>query len=377
MSLDEWITATQACIRLGVRKQTLYAYASRKLMRVRADPEEGRRSLYYRLDVEQLAETHSRSRKRSDVASGSIKWGDPVLPTAISGIKNGTLWFGDAPATTLAKTATLEEIAARHLGTTLVGDFPLGKSQAGDSPLARGLARLSAIAPNAPPIASRGREALVRDAGQLLAEFADALIGPGMGPLHNRLATLWDLNAQDADVLRCALVLLSDHELNPSTFAVRVCASTGASLAACALAGLATLSGPKHGGVAGKTREALQQGHDGRFAEFVAQHASMTPYEYGFGHPLYPQGDPRAAMILSRLAPPSDKVQTLKAMSALLGHAPNIDAALASITLAYDLPDDAAFTLFALARITGWIGHAIEQAQNGQIIRPRARFLQN
>jgi citrate synthase len=70
-------------------------------------------------------------------------------------------------------------------------------------------------------------------------------------------------------------------------------------------------------------------------------------------------------------------MQTLTAMSALLGHAPNIDAALASITLAYDLPDDAAFTLFALARITGWIGHAIEQAQNGQIIRPRARFLQN
>ncbi len=44
------------------------------------------------------------------------------------------------------------------------------------------------------------------------------------------------------------LVLLADHELNPSAFAARVAASTGASLAAAALAGLATLTGPRHGG---------------------------------------------------------------------------------------------------------------------------------
>ena len=51
-----------------------------------------------------------------------------------------------------------------------------------------------------------------------------------------------------AEAIRRALVLLADHELNASTFAARVAASTGASPAACLLAGLATLSGPRHGG---------------------------------------------------------------------------------------------------------------------------------
>ena len=59
------------------------------------------------------------------------------------------------------------------------------------------------------------------------------------------------------EVIRQALVLLCDHELNPSTFAVRVCASTGTSLPAALLAGMATLSGTRHGGVAGATMQAV------------------------------------------------------------------------------------------------------------------------
>ncbi|MFM8375003.1 MAG: citrate/2-methylcitrate synthase, partial [Phenylobacterium sp.] len=70
------------------------------------------------------------------------------------------------------------------------------------------------------------------------------------GPIHLRLAKAWRLGpgGPGADLIRRALVLLADHELNPSAFAARVAASTGASLAACALAGLAALSGPRHGG---------------------------------------------------------------------------------------------------------------------------------
>ncbi|RYF99717.1 MAG: hypothetical protein EON94_10810, partial [Caulobacteraceae bacterium] len=62
-------------------------------------------------------------------------------------------------------------------------------------------------------------------------------------PLHVRLAQGWE-RPEAADAIRRALVLLADHELNASTFAARVTVSTGASLWAGTMAGLAALSGP-------------------------------------------------------------------------------------------------------------------------------------
>ncbi|WP_306790735.1 citrate/2-methylcitrate synthase, partial [Escherichia coli] len=65
---------------------------------------------------------------------------------------------------------------------------------------------------------------------------------------HEQVARAWQLGAEGAAIIRAAMVLLADHESNASAFAVRVIASTGASLAACLLGGLGALSGPLHGG---------------------------------------------------------------------------------------------------------------------------------
>src|SRR3712207_9493450 len=73
-------------------------------------------------------------------------------------------------------------------------------------------------------------------------------------PYTTLFRSAWGLDAAGADLLRRALVLCADHELNPSTFSVRVVAGTGASLAACALAGLAALTGPLHGAVTHSVR---------------------------------------------------------------------------------------------------------------------------
>ncbi len=54
--------------------------------------------------------------------------------------------------------------------------------------------------------------------------------------------------------MRTAMVLLVDHELTSSAFATRIAASTGASLPACLLAGLTTLSGPLHGDASGRVK---------------------------------------------------------------------------------------------------------------------------
>jgi citrate synthase len=102
----------------------------------------------------------------------------------------------------------------------------------------------------------------------------------------------------------------------------------------------------------------------------------------GFGHPLYPDGDPRARALLQRLRESSPRSPALalanaasKAAFELLGEYPTIDFALAILTRALHLPPGSALTLFALGRTAGWIGHALEQYRTGELIRPRARYI--
>src|SRR5690606_14667129 len=97
--------------------------------------------------------------------------------------------------------------------------------------------------------AGRGAASLRREAAALLNELVDAVAGPGPRLLlHQRLARAWKADERAAQLIRRALVLSADHELDAATFAARVAAGAGASLAAAALAGLSTLSGPQLGG---------------------------------------------------------------------------------------------------------------------------------
>jgi len=210
----------------------------------------------------------------------------------------------------------------------------------------------------------------------LLEAAADAVAGSiGDGPIHQRLGAAWNLDASGADLVRRALVLLADHELNASTFAVRVAASTGSSLAAASLAGLAALSGPLHGGMAARVEmfvdEAQRRGAAKAVAERLAQ-GSATP---GFGHPLYPDGDPRAAALLDAFKVPALLADLRRETEAATGQAPNIDFALVAMARTLALPADAPFSLFAVGRMAGWHAHAIEQLQTGKLIRPRARYV--
>ena len=103
------------------------------------------------------------------------------------------------------------------------------------------------------------RGALAVEAVALLDLVADAAAGgPGEGAIHDRIAMAWG-RPEAADFIRRQLVLLADHELNASTFAARVTASTGTSLAASALSGLCALSGPLHGGMAGRVINLVEE----------------------------------------------------------------------------------------------------------------------
>lgn len=377
MNVRDWIDARSACALLGVRPQTLYAYVSRGLVRARSDSGDARRSLYARLDLEALVRQHRRPRARAEVAEAAIRWGDPVLATAISDVRDGQLWFGARRAEECADGMTLEQVAAHHCG---VADFLTAESSlppAGPGPIARVLHLLASQAATAVPMSGSQRLAIASQGAALLPAVTDALLGcRGSGPVHIRFCKAWGLNDTATEAVRRALVLLSDHELNPSSFAVRVCASTGSSLPAALLAGMATLTGPRHGGVAQMAELALQAAIAGPVGieRFLQENRSQSPYGYGYGHPLYPAGDPRARDLIAVLPADSPAVAGVEALAERLDIPPNIDAALAALVLVHRLPAAAGFVLFGAGRMTGWIAHAIEQVLGGEIIRPRARY---
>ena len=380
MPQDDWITAEAAQTRLGVRAQTLYAYVSRGRIQVRPDPKDSRRSHYRAADIAALTERKSRSRKVSDVAAGAISWGEPVLASEITTVSNGRLYYRGRDAIRLAETETLEAVARLLRGGHGAALKRTERPRPPQVPDMRTRAYLGLAARAAvdPPARGRAALALAIEAATLLDVLTDAIAGDvGGGAIHNRLAFAWGLGpgGPGADLLRRILVLVADHELNASAFAARVAASTGASLAAAALAGLATLSGPRHGGAtAAVTKfaaEAESEGPNAAIASRLLDDRALP----GFGHNLYPDGDPRAAALLAQFTPPPGLLRLQHAVGTITGLAPNVDFALVAACDALKLPRDAPFSLFAVARCAGWIAHAIEQGHADTLIRPRARYI--
>src|SRR5580693_6977721 len=131
--MTDWLNADEALSRLRVRPQTLYAYVSRGRLRAESDPAEPRRSRYRASDVAALAERKARGRKASDVAVGAIAWGEPVLASAITAVRDGRLYYRGQDAVRLAQGATLEEVAR-----LLRGGLGLPPDEAPDAPAGPG-----------------------------------------------------------------------------------------------------------------------------------------------------------------------------------------------------------------------------------------------
>ncbi len=363
---------------LGVSRQTLYAYVSRGLVRAEPAPGDPRRSLYDRRDLDRLVERRRRGRARKDVAAAAVRFGEPVLASAITRIGDDLFYRGQNAAV-LAGSASLEEVAALLWGGPCVLAPPVQAPlfAASTSPIGRCLIAVAADATLAPPSWGRAEDALFGEAARLLRRAAEAIAGSdGTGPIHAVFARAWGLDARGADLVRRALVLCADHELNPSTFAVRVVAATGASLAACVLAGLAALTGPSHGAFTDRVRAVVTEPGTLRdphqtFAARLARGEQLP----GFGHRLYPGGDPRAADLLAALGPHEQWDKLIAAGEELTGQRAMIDVAMVALEHRLGLPLGAAMSLFAAGRVAGWIAHALEQRKDQPLIRPRARYV--
>lgn len=152
--------------------------------------------------------------------------------------------------------------------------------------------------------------------------------------------------------------------------------------------GLAALQGVKHGRSTERVEALLQEVADpDRAREVIAGRlkrgeAGLGWGLPGFGHPLYPGGDPRGRLLLNLVestyrSEPSLELALAVAGQAgsLLGEFPNLDFGLVVLARALNLPAGAPITLFALGRTIGWIGHVMEQYASDRLIRPRARYV--
>jgi citrate synthase len=393
---SEWISSAEAARQLGVSSATLYAYVSRGLLR--SEGTTGRRERRYRADdIARLKRRRAVGRKAESIAANALDFGTPVLESSLTLIENGRLYYRGHDAARLARSSSLEQVAqllwdcddrpfgAKNLPAMSAALRAAWNATPTLSMIDRCLILLPAAARWDHPSWVEDRSAMLETGARILRLLAAAVTaGPASAlPIHEQLAAAWQVPADRVPLLRAALVLSADHEFNASTFAARVVASTGAHLYGATVAGLAAIGGPRHGGLTRRVAnlfDNLGKADDPEveLARLVRDHARIP----GFGHPLYPDGDIRAATLLGLLrellprSPERAFAEWVEEAAARLTHAePNIDFAIVALERVLGLPHDSALGLFLLGRTVGWIAHALEQAATGTLIRPRARYI--
>jgi citrate synthase len=389
-------TAKDAAEALGVTKATLYAYTSRGQLRSEPVPGQPRERRYYREDIDRLRERKEMRQDPGKAAARGLHWGSPVLDSGITLIQDGHLYYRGQDALKLAESASLEDVAALLWeAEPTEGERLFGAAAGTSAPLSTrlrafsrdALTRMQASLPVAGAADRKAydlRPAAVRQTGARIVRLLTSIAaGKESGAaVHSALAGSWaPRQAPAANAIRTALVLSADNELNVSAFAARCAASAQASPYDVVSAAMATLKGSLHGGASERVAALFAETQTPRHARAVlASRLRRGERIPGFGHPLYPSGDPRATLLLRLAEASGNEKQWRMARSIanagleLLHDLPNLDFGLLAVARAYELPERAPLNLFALGRTVGWIAHAMEQYAEGNLIRPRARY---
>jgi citrate synthase len=443
------LSAEQAARELGISRRTLYAYVSRGLLPSVPDPGNVRMRRYPASAVRRLAALRDARRDPAQgaraAARHALTWGEPVLDSAITLLSTHQFYYRGHDALALAEQAVAAPRPFSQGGQfervaelLLCGRLPASASMAaeepavmallgrvgmrfaaeGRSPVRAALAALPLLgaldvaetSPRPRDMAAAGRRMLALLCRLACGDEAPSGAAPGSasGGIAARLASCWAAGAP-AEVAAftrlfdCALVLLADHELNTSAFAARVVASAGASPYTAVAAGLAAVEGAGHAGETVHVSEALAEAEsiahphagDGTAAGEAAREAVRTYFlrrlrpvdrVRGFGHRLYPNGDPRARLLLqlagAHLAriPRAGWVLSVadafaSAVHERTGSRPTVDFALTALCRAAAAPGHAPLTLFALGRTAGLAAHVIEQSGQERLLRPRSQYI--
>ncbi|HWO09165.1 MAG TPA: citrate synthase family protein [Polyangiaceae bacterium] len=410
------LTAAEAAAFLGVSRATLYAYVSRGKLRSLAGA--GRQHLYPLEDLERVHSESQARRGHAPAASGALFFGAPVLTTRLSEIRPDGPAYRGVPVLELVRRGDSFEAVAEHLwqggelspvrpewlpealawidaAGSRANLFDRASAKLRAMPLGVALALLPELAAldagrflqSPASECQRGRRLLVALVLALASRRGARAVSRARraGTLPGMLAVALGArpSAATCQALELALVLSADHELNPSTFAARIAAGTGADLYTCVSAAVATLSGPLHGGASARVEALVSEvlGSPSRAHGVILERTRRGEAIPGFGHALYTNGDPRAVPLFERarsLDPRGPRLQALAAlersMRSQAHEAPNLDFGLVALAEALALPPGAALSVFAVGRCAGWVAHVIEQRESGSVLRPRAQY---
>jgi citrate synthase len=403
--LGSLLTVQEAADRLGVKPATLYAYVSRGLLGRERGPDG--RSLFPLVEVDRLARRGRRDRTLASPAELRIE-------SAITAIEDDAIFYRGMDLFTLARSRTFEEVA----GFLWTGDIPAARPwpadvatrevsarvqaalPAGALPLDRLRVSVAAVAAADPLRYDTGKAAVVVTGRRLVAAMVDSLPRrPGeirplrVLPAHpfpdSIAARLWAGLASPRppagglEALNAALVLVADHELSVSTLAARMAASIAADPYAVVGVGLSALGGAMQAVASLAVEDLLAEvSVPQRAPAAIGERLRRGDRLPGFGHRLYPAGDPRAPVLLDLLRTTWSGSRRLAVMEAVLAATggrglpePNIDFALAALAHLAGMQRGASEAIFGVARTAGWLAHAIEEYERGTSIRPRAIYV--
>lgn len=406
----EYLSAKETIQLLDIKLQTLYAYVSRGLIRSSSQPGKKAR-MYLRADVERV---HARALARAGhgaVAADAMNHGQAIIPTSITEITPQGPSYRGRLATELARRAVpfesvaqllwageWNEAAAAWTVPAPAADFVAKVDAMGDAPQRHPLLEVLALAVLELGLHRRARRALEEDlypeARQIIAVLAGCC---GLAAPPHRFVPLkrgeriaqgllralgGEVSEQNVATVNVLLSMLADHELSPGTLAVRVAASGGATLHGCIAAGVCASSGLNVAHVFDDSFDLLASASStrGLLGQALRRHQAGRNIP-GFGHPLYPQGDPRGTMLM-------DFIRRERPTRALLAVCDFIEEAqrqtgvhvrhelpMVALTRAMGLGKPAASAIFLVSRVAGWVAHIQEQREAGQLMRPRAHFV--
>lgn len=402
MPQSAYLSAGEAAEELGISLATLYSYVSRGLIRSEEADRRKRTRRYRREDVDKLKTRREQRRNPAKAVEGALHWGAPLLESAITLIEDSRFYYRGHDVLRLAATSMVEQVAALIWAGSPEAEIP-GLIDPPPAPLSTGLAALRRQVQELPaveqfqtllPLAAAEdlagydlRPPAVAQTGARILHLMTAIAAGeehAGGAIAHKLQQGWrPKNPQAAKLINLALILCADHELNVSSFTARCVASAGASPYQAVMAGLAALQGVNHGRNTERVEAFLREAETpAGVRAAIAGRLRRGESIPGFGHFLYPQGDPRGRALLQAITaayPDSSAAMLVSAVTGevqqVTGERPNVDFGLVALARSLRLPPGSPIALFALGRIIGWVGQVIEQYQLDRMIRPRARYI--
>ncbi len=310
------------------------------------------------------------------------------------------LWYGRLPTT--AQLAELRDrlAALRPLPAPLLTALAALPADAG--PMDHLRTAVSALALFEPKEASGPGPNSIGGAQRLMAALP-TILGTyhrrraGLPPLRPRpelphaaylLYALLDREPKELEsrAIDVALILHADHDLNASTFAARVTASTLSDLYSAVTSAIGALKGPLHGGANERVMEFLREvGSVDRAEEAVKERLARHERIMGFGHRVYKVEDPRATILRSWAQRVGEAVGDLHYYRLLekvvevvhreKGLYPNIDLYSGSVYSLLGIPSDLFTPVFAASRVVGWTAHVLEEYDDLRLIRPVSSYV--